>query len=442
MIENEQKGITLISLIVTIIILLILAVVSVNSIMGENGIIARAKESRILTILADILFNLDSNIIDINTDNILNDKKMVSTEMMDKLMSRGLLEEKEDYNEFWSFEDPIQYKIKGANIENFFVSYNGDVWLDNYKRGKVQLTTNVDTIYTPNAQTKITVIDGTIEELTPNKEYYLHAIKEREDFACWVNQYGEIVSYFANTIVDVAHRKEMEYTAIYNLNWRQYPKFLIGLDSDVIKDEEQINFDLNISYLNGLCCSYENDIEDEKYLTRNDGGSLMIITLLASPSYEHLINFYTDEDDYGDIAVLGEFYNAENVDCFPDKFNEEVFTYFDIKDNFYGESNILDECKVAIFNGYYVPLLDYEDLCFLSERLSINMSMSCNDVITAYQELGMNIDRIYFRCFVQVVGTMWALDENREFQLYYDLKDDGNYKYYGYQEPAIKYVDL
>ena len=168
----------------------------------------------------------------------------------------------------------------------------------------------------------------------------------------------------------------------------------------------------------------------------------MIITLLASPSYEHLINFYTDEDDYGDIAVLGEFYNAENVDCFPDKFNEEVFTYFDIKDNFYGESNILDECKVAIFNGYYVPLLDYEDLCFLSERLSINMSMSCNDVITAYQELGMNIDRIYFRCFVQVVGTMWALDENREFQLYYDLKDDGNYKYYGYQEPAIKYVDL
>ena len=42
---KEMKGITLVALVVTIVVLLILAGVSINSVLGENGIIIKAKEA-------------------------------------------------------------------------------------------------------------------------------------------------------------------------------------------------------------------------------------------------------------------------------------------------------------------------------------------------------------------------------------------------------------
>ena len=42
---KKQKGITLVALVVTIVVLLILAGVALNLVLGENGIITRAKES-------------------------------------------------------------------------------------------------------------------------------------------------------------------------------------------------------------------------------------------------------------------------------------------------------------------------------------------------------------------------------------------------------------
>ena len=43
---KSQKGITLVSLVVTIIILIILAGISINTLLGENGIITRAKQAK------------------------------------------------------------------------------------------------------------------------------------------------------------------------------------------------------------------------------------------------------------------------------------------------------------------------------------------------------------------------------------------------------------
>lgn len=45
-IKSKNSGITLIALVVTIIILLILAVISINTVLNENGIIARAKKAQ------------------------------------------------------------------------------------------------------------------------------------------------------------------------------------------------------------------------------------------------------------------------------------------------------------------------------------------------------------------------------------------------------------
>ena len=41
-----QKGITLVALVVTIIVLIILAGISISLILGDNGIITKAKEAR------------------------------------------------------------------------------------------------------------------------------------------------------------------------------------------------------------------------------------------------------------------------------------------------------------------------------------------------------------------------------------------------------------
>ncbi len=46
---KEIRGITLISLVITIVVLLILAGVSINIVVGDNGIITKAKESVSLT---------------------------------------------------------------------------------------------------------------------------------------------------------------------------------------------------------------------------------------------------------------------------------------------------------------------------------------------------------------------------------------------------------
>ena len=40
---KEMKGITLVALVVTIVVLLILAGVSINLVLGDNGIITKAK---------------------------------------------------------------------------------------------------------------------------------------------------------------------------------------------------------------------------------------------------------------------------------------------------------------------------------------------------------------------------------------------------------------
>lgn len=43
---RKERGITLVALVVTIVVLLILAGISLSLVLGQNGIVTRAKESR------------------------------------------------------------------------------------------------------------------------------------------------------------------------------------------------------------------------------------------------------------------------------------------------------------------------------------------------------------------------------------------------------------
>ena len=85
---KKNKGITLIALIITIIVLLILAAVSINAIFGENGLIEMARESAIATEISNVIFKLEDDIVDINTENILNSNNMTTNEMLTNLKSR------------------------------------------------------------------------------------------------------------------------------------------------------------------------------------------------------------------------------------------------------------------------------------------------------------------------------------------------------------------
>ena len=51
-IKNQTKGVTLVALVITIIILIILAGISINTLIGENGIITKAKEAKRNIVLA------------------------------------------------------------------------------------------------------------------------------------------------------------------------------------------------------------------------------------------------------------------------------------------------------------------------------------------------------------------------------------------------------
>ena len=71
--KKEKNGITLIALVVTIVVLLILAGVSINMVLGENGIVTKAKDARDKTEQAkqNDLASMDQFIKDM--DDILND---------------------------------------------------------------------------------------------------------------------------------------------------------------------------------------------------------------------------------------------------------------------------------------------------------------------------------------------------------------------------------
>ena len=66
-----MKGITLVALVVTIVVLLILAGVSINSVLGENGIIIKAKEAAEKTVAAQEREMIERNLLEQELENSL-----------------------------------------------------------------------------------------------------------------------------------------------------------------------------------------------------------------------------------------------------------------------------------------------------------------------------------------------------------------------------------
>lgn len=113
-IKHNQKGITLVALVVTIIVLLILASVSINLVLGENGIITRAKQAKENTETASA-----DELVDLNN------------------LDEELTEEVEDLEPYTEsvtitlsdiFTGNVAYKSMTLDMKNYFV--DGKVKLD------------------------------------------------------------------------------------------------------------------------------------------------------------------------------------------------------------------------------------------------------------------------------------------------------------------------
>ena len=66
----ETTGITLIALIIAVIILLILAAIAINGLVGENGLITRAKDARTVTAISSLKEGIDLYVLEQQLNNV------------------------------------------------------------------------------------------------------------------------------------------------------------------------------------------------------------------------------------------------------------------------------------------------------------------------------------------------------------------------------------
>ena len=93
---RKERGITLVSLVVTIIVLIILAGVSINLLLGENGIITKAKEAKRAQEIAEIKEKLSLEIAAAETDAIIRNENLEQRQLEDIVNKYGTLQEDKD----------------------------------------------------------------------------------------------------------------------------------------------------------------------------------------------------------------------------------------------------------------------------------------------------------------------------------------------------------
>ena len=84
----NSRGITLIALVVTILVLIILAGVSINLVLGDNGIITKAKQAKEQYEMAQVKEKLEMTIIEIQSEVIASGKEMIIDELLEKLSTK------------------------------------------------------------------------------------------------------------------------------------------------------------------------------------------------------------------------------------------------------------------------------------------------------------------------------------------------------------------
>lgn len=114
---KKQKGITLISLVVTIIILIILGGVSINLLLGNSGIISKAKEAEKQYKIANLKEQISFYILDLQMQN----EKIIPKDVFDKMKEKGYTGEDAKLEGIWISTFDTKISTINPNIEAIMI---------------------------------------------------------------------------------------------------------------------------------------------------------------------------------------------------------------------------------------------------------------------------------------------------------------------------------
>ena len=90
---QEEKGITLIALVITIIVLIILAGISIRLLLGENGIITKAKKGKGDYEESAVREKVEMALVDYNSDKVMNGEEGEVEEALNKLLDNNTFDD-------------------------------------------------------------------------------------------------------------------------------------------------------------------------------------------------------------------------------------------------------------------------------------------------------------------------------------------------------------
>ena len=93
---KQEKGITLVALVVTIIVLIILAGISINLLLGDNGLITKAREAKKEQKIAEVKEKLSLEIATAETDAIIRNESLEEEQLNDIVSKYGTLQDDKD----------------------------------------------------------------------------------------------------------------------------------------------------------------------------------------------------------------------------------------------------------------------------------------------------------------------------------------------------------
>ena len=93
---KNSKGVTLVALVVTIIVLIILAGISINLLLGDNGLITKAKEAKKQQKIAEIKEKISLELSAAETDAIIRNESLEEEQLNDIVSKYGTLQDDKD----------------------------------------------------------------------------------------------------------------------------------------------------------------------------------------------------------------------------------------------------------------------------------------------------------------------------------------------------------
>ena len=203
--SKQEQGITLIALVVTIIVLLILAGVTISAVLGENGLVQKAKQATQVHQNAVITENNQMN----NASNFIN-----------TLANNDSQADEEDEGEWWMPTEAELAELQAANaavLNIFFIagSDTQNTTTSNYSQGKNTIviaretgniwsvvfgdgTENEDYfcyLSQKDLRSNITEIEEAKQEGSEVNENFLTVLKATTQVPVWIKDYSYSISY-------------------------------------------------------------------------------------------------------------------------------------------------------------------------------------------------------------------------------------------------------